>query len=193
MNSATQSKRDEARELLAAAEDWSAAGWRLASPAWFPLLCVAVSVLASVPIALLLDNANGAGIYWLVAAPVCAVASGWFFATRRVQPPAKVGAIALVTGIAMLGANLALAWANRGAWADVIPWLVLGVGLGIFATAWRSISTAAVALTCVLTAVVVAITDPADSYPILAAIIGCAAALAVFVELVRTDPGRAHD
>ena len=192
MNSATQSRR-AARELLAAAEGWSATGWRLASPAWFPLLCIAVSVLASVPIGMLLDSADGAGRYWLVAAPLCAVASGWFFATRGVQPPAKVGAAAVVTGVAMLVANLALAWAFDGAWTAIVPWLVLGVGLGIFATAWRSSTTAGVAAICIGTAVAVAIADPANAYLILASIVGCAAALGVFVELVRADAGRGHD
>ena len=189
MNSASQSKGDvdAARVLVADAAALSMRGWRLASPVWFPLLWTSVAVLASVPAALLLDGSDAAGWYWAVMAPASAIASGWFFSTRRAQPPVRVGLVVLATGLAMLGATTGIVWLADGTW-DMAPWLVVGIGFAIFAAAWRSVSTAVFAAATVATALAVAVVEPANGYLVVALVVGVVAGLAAMVELVRADP-----
>ena len=191
MNSASQSSADvdAARVLVADAEMLGSRGWRMASPVWFPLLWASVTVLASVPAALLLDGSNAAGWYWAVMAPVSAVATGWFFETRRAQPPARVGLVVLATGLAMLVATLGVVLLAGGAW-DMAPWLVVGGGFAVFAAAWRSMSTAGFAAVTLVTAVTVAVAEPANGHLVVALVVGVAGALAAMVELVRADPAR---
>ena len=191
MNSASQSKADAgaARRLLGEVDELTARGRRLASPVWFPQLCAAVAILASVPAGLLLGSEDGAGWYWSVAAPLTAVASGWFFATRRAQPPAAVGALVLATGLLTLAGSLAIVWLGDGSWA-MAPWLVFGVGFGVFAVAWRSQSTAVVSAVTVATALVVAVLAPGNGYLVVALVVGLVAAIAAASELVRAEPGR---
>ncbi|GAA5094182.1 hypothetical protein [Nocardia iowensis] len=193
MNSASQSQPDVegARQLVGDIEKWTAQGWKLGSPVWFPLLCVAVEVLASVPVVNLLDSGNGVSLYYTMVSPLTAVACAWFFVSRRVQAPESRGGLAFLTGMVMLAATLGASWLYRGEWASAIPWLIVGTGLAVFAAAWRSMTTAAVAIVCVATPVIVAIADPEDGYSVVALAVGVTAALAVFVELVRADPARA--
>lgn len=191
MNSASQSETDvtAARRLLGEVDGLTARGRRLASPVWFAQLSAAIAVLASVPAGLLLDGVDGAGWYWAVAAPATAIASGTYYATRRVQPPAALGVLVLGTGLAMLAGCLAIVWLGNGSWA-MAPWLVVGVGFGAFAVAWRSVSTAVVAGVTVGTALLLAVTEPVDEYLILALVVGLVAAVAAVAELVRAEPGR---
>jgi hypothetical protein len=186
MNSASQSKDavEAARVLVSDADGLSARGWRMASPVWFPLLWTSVSVLASVPAALLLDGANAAGWYWAVMAPVSAVASGWFFATRRAQPPVRIGLVVLVTGLAMLAASAGIVGLAGGTWV-MAPWLVLGAGFAVFAVAWRSASTAVFAGATTATALAVAVVEPDDGYLVVALVVGVVGALTAMVELLR--------
>ncbi|WP_206511906.1 hypothetical protein C5142_12970 [Rhodococcus sp. BGS-1C] len=188
MNSASPSKpsADEARQLVGDIETWSDQGRRMSSPVWFPLLCVAVAVLAAIPAGIVLGE-SWSGLYWAVMAPASAVASGWFFATRRVQPPVKLGVVVLVTGVVMLLATMTLLWFVGGPWVAVGPWLVLGIGLGIFALAWRSITIALVAAASAVSATAVALADFDSGYALVALVVGLVAAIAVFVELIRTD------
>lgn len=179
-----------AREILDDAARLSREGWRRASPAWFPLLLVSITTLAAVPVALLLGLPNGAGAYWLVAGPVSAVVSGWFFATRRAQPPERVGLVVLATGCALLLAVLGLAWWGGGGWAAAAPWLVVGVAFGIFAAAWRSVSTAVFAGVTVLAGAAVGTFVPAQGDLLLVLVVGGTAAVAAVVDLVRADGGR---
>lgn len=158
----------------------------MSSPVWFPLLCVAVAVLAAVPAGIVLGE-SWSGLYWAVMAPVSAVASGWFFATRRVQPPVKLGVLVLLTGLVMVLATMSLLWFLGGPVAAVGPWLVLGIGLGIFALAWRSVTTALVAVASLVSATAVALADLDDGYALVALVVGLVAAVAVFVELIRDD------
>ncbi|QNG17579.1 hypothetical protein G4H71_06635 [Rhodococcus triatomae] len=187
MNSASQSNPDAAaaRGLVSDIEKWSSQGRRLAAPVWFPLLCVATAVFAWVPAALLLGESSY--LYWVVVAPLTAIASGWYFATRRVQPAEAPGLLALATGAVMLLGVLALVLFYRGSWANVAAWLVVGVGLGILALTWRSVTTGAVAAVALVTAAVVTITEPAQSEVVLVLVVGTAAALGVFVEVLRTE------
>jgi hypothetical protein len=181
MDSASQSER----LLIAHVDQLTERGWRMASPVWFPLLCTAVTVLASAPVALLLDRHDGAGLYWLVAAPLSALASAWFFTTRRAEPPPAVGTTVLVTGLLMLALTMTLAWLGGGNWSAVAPWVVVGIGFGVFAVAWRSTTTGAVSAACLLSAVLVGPVDVpyGDLVPVV--VIGLTAALATFVELLR--------
>lgn len=190
MSSASQSEPDvaTARRLVGDIEGWKSSGRRLASPVWFPLLCAAITMLASVPASIVLGQGSSAGIYWAVAAPVTAIASGWFFATRRAQPPVATAALTMTVGLALLAATLILVFVYKGAWAEVAPWLAVGTGFGLFAAAWRSITTAVFAAVCVGTSIGVAVADPVNGYAILALAIGLTAALAVFAELVRAVP-----
>ncbi|SDE92611.1 hypothetical protein SAMN05660485_02142 [Blastococcus fimeti] len=178
-----------ARSLVSDAEALRTRGWRMASPVWFPLLWTSMTVLASVPAALLLDGANAAGWYWAVMAPVSAVVSGWFFSTRRAQPPVRVGLVVLATGLAMLLASGAIVWLADGSW-DMAPWLVVGAGFAVFAAAWRSASTAVFAAATLGTAVTVSLVDPDDRYLVVALVVGVVGALAALAELVRADPER---
>jgi hypothetical protein len=181
MDSASQSERD----LLAHVDELSDRGWRMASPVWFPLLCTAVTVLASAPIALLLDRDNGAGLYWTVAGPLSAVASAWFFTTRRAEPPPAVGAAVLAAGLLMLALTLTLAWFDVGGWSTVAPWVVVGIGFGVFAVAWRSATTGAVSAACLLSAALVGPIDVGYGDLVPVVVIGLTAAAATFVELLR--------
>ncbi|MEU8897464.1 hypothetical protein [Nocardia sp. NPDC048505] len=194
MNSASQSYPDSAnaRKLLGDMETLARHGWKLAAPMWLPLLCVAVTVLASVPAALLLDAHNGAGWYWVVAAPLSAVLCGWYFARRPAQVPAGRGVAALLTGVAMVAATTVAGGLYRGEWAMVAPWLAVAAGLGALAVALRSWATAAVALSTVAVSVAVALAEPADGYAWLALVVGLTAALAAAVELVRAESGVAR-
>lgn len=159
----------------------------MSSPVWFPLLCVAVAVLAAVPAGIVLGESRS-GMYWAVMAPATAIASGWFFATRRVQPPVKLGVLVLLTGLVMLLTTMTLLWFVGGPWAAIGPWLVLSIGLGIFALAWRSVTTALVAVASLASATAVALADLDNGYALVALVVGMAAAIAVFVELIRDDP-----
>jgi hypothetical protein len=189
MSSASQSEDEveTARALLSDADGLSARGWRLASPVWFPLLWTSLAVLASVPAALLLDGSNAAGWYWAVMAPVSAVVSGWFFATRRAQPPVRSGLVVLVTGLAMLGASAAVVRLADGTWV-MAPWVVLGVGFAVFAAAWRSVSTAVFAGVTLATALAITVVEPQDDYLVVALVVGVVAGLAAMAELLRADP-----
>src|SRR5688500_11009160 len=104
MNSASQSNSDaeDARLLLGDMTALTRQGWKLAAPMWFPLLCVAVAVLASVPAALLLNARNGVGWYWLVVSPLTAAVCGWYFVRRPAQLPDVRGVAVLLTGLAMV-------------------------------------------------------------------------------------------
>ncbi|SOE02900.1 hypothetical protein [Blastococcus haudaquaticus] len=193
MNPATNVNGDveAARRLIGDAEALGERGWRLASPVWFPQIVTALAVLASVPVALLLDQDNGAGWYWTVMTPVAAVASGWFFASRGVRAPDRVGLVVLATGVAMLIGSLLVVRLAAGSW-DMAPWLILGMGFAVFAAAWRSVSTAVIALAVLGAVVAVTLTDAADSYLVLALVVGVVAGGAAVVELVRADPARAR-
>ncbi|MEV6275262.1 hypothetical protein [Nocardia sp. NPDC051832] len=166
-------------------------GWKLATPMWFPLLCVAVSVLASVPATLLLESRDGAGWYWVVVSPLTAVVCGWYFVRRPAQLPDVRGVSVLLTGIAMVVAAQVAGWVYRGEWALVAPWLAVGLGLAVFAVALRSAATAAVALATVGVAVVVGVTEPAHGYAWIALVVGLTAAVAAGAELVRAESGPA--
>ncbi|MGW0250315.1 hypothetical protein ACWDYH_27180 [Nocardia goodfellowii] len=192
MNSASQSNSDagDARVLLGDMETLARRGWTLAAPMWFPLLCVAVAVLASVPATSLLDGRNSAGWYWLVVSPLTAVICGWYFARRPAQLPDGRGVAALVTGVAMVISTQFVGWVVAGTWALVAPWLAVGSGLAVFAVALRSMATAAVALAAIGVSVAVAIIQPANGYAWLALVVGLTAAVAAVAELVRADPGQ---
>lgn len=187
MNSASQS--ESSRELLGDLTRLSREGWRRASPAWFPLLVASITVLASVPVALLLGQANGAAGYWLVAGPVSAAVSGWFFGTRRVQPPFRVGLVVLAAGSAMLLLVLGFVVLGLVWWggAAVAPWLAVGAGFGIFAAAWRSVPTAVFAGVTVLVALGVGVVAPVAGDLLLVAVVGVTAGVAAIVDLVRAD------
>ncbi|EME23191.1 hypothetical protein G419_04563 [Rhodococcus triatomae BKS 15-14] len=157
----------------------------MAAPAWFPLLCVSVTVLAWVPASLLLGDASA--VYWYVVAPLSAVASGWYFSTRPAQPALRPGLIALVTGVAMLLGVVALLSFGSGEWMDVAPWLVVGAGLGVFALCWHSLATGVVAAVTLAASAVVAVVDPGQSQAALALVVGVAAAVGTVADLLRTD------
>ncbi|APE34912.1 hypothetical protein BOX37_14225 [Nocardia mangyaensis] len=167
-------------------------GWKLATPMWFPLLCVAVTVLASVPVGVLLDSGIGIGWYWLVASPLSAIVSGWYFTRRPTQMPDLRGLAVLFTGMGLLIAVGLIAWLYRGAWSLVAPWLVVGIGLAALAVGMRSLATAVVGGTAIASALVVAIVDPAHGYSWLALIIGLVAAVAAATEMLRIEPGTGH-
>lgn len=192
MNSASQSYPDaeRARQLVGDIEDLTARGWRMASAAWFPLLCVAVTILASVPAGILLEGRGSVGLYWLFAAPLTAVASGWYFTTGRTQLPEMRGLVLGVTGLAMLTGTLLLGLFIDGDWGFAAPWLTIGIGFAVFGVAMRSATLAVVGAVSFVAAIVVTLTDPADSYAILALAVGATAALATFAELLHTDPAR---
>ncbi|MFD1815577.1 hypothetical protein [Rhodococcus gannanensis] len=187
MNSASQSEPSAAaaRELVAAVELWSEQGRRMAAPAWFPLLCVSVTVLAWAPASLLLGDASA--VYWYVVTPLSAVTSGWYLSTRPAQPAARPGVAALVTGMAMLLGVIALLTFGSGEWMNVAPWLILGCGLGVLALCWHSAATGTVAAVTLATSVLVAVIDPDQSQAALALIVGVAAAIGAVIDLLRTD------
>ncbi|WP_306362881.1 hypothetical protein [Nocardia sp. CC227C] len=193
MNSASQSNPDaeHARQLVDDMEHLTRRGWRLAAPMWFPMLCVAVSTLASVPVAILLDGSNAMGWYWVAVSLASALACGWYFSTRRVQLPDLRGGIVLLAGLGLLVSTQLLVWFYRGEWALVAPWLAVGIGLAVFAAALRSLTTAAVALAGIAGSVIVGLTGPEHGYVLLALVVGVTAALAAMVELVRADSGTA--
>jgi hypothetical protein len=182
---------ETARRLVGEADALEERGWRLASPVWFPQIVTALAVLTSVPVALLLDQPNGAGWYWTVMAPVTAIASGWFFASRGARAPERVGLLVLVTGLGMLVGSLLVVRLAGASW-DLAPWFVVGTGFAVFAAAWRSVSTGVVAVAVLGTALSVTVTDAADSYLVLAVVVGVVAGAAGVVELVRADPVRAR-
>ena len=193
MNPATNVNGDveAARRLVGDAEELEERGWRLASPVWFPQIVTALAVLASVPVALLLDQANGAGWYWTVMTPLAAIASGWFFTSRGARAPERVGLVVLATGLAMLVGSVLVVQLAGGAW-HMAPWLILGTGFAVFAAAWRSVSTAVVALAVLGAVLAVTLTDAANSYLVLALVVGVVAGGAAVTELVRADPARAR-
>ena len=96
-----------------------------------------------------------------------------------------------MTGVAMLTGTLILGRVIGGSWGAVTPWLVLGIGFGVFAVAWRSITTAVVSVVCLAAAIPVAIIDPSQGYEIIALAVGVTAGVAALAELVRTDVVRA--
>lgn len=159
----------------------------MSSPSWFPLLLAGVTILASVPAGLLLQGTNAAAAYWFVAAPLTAVVSGWYFSTQRAHPPVKLGVVVLLVGMVMLVGTLALVWLQPSIWSGVAPWLVVGTGFGLFAYAWRSVPTGAVSGVAIATSVVVALTDPANSYFILALAVGLVAACAGMYEIIAAE------
>ncbi|NLU82325.1 hypothetical protein [Rhodococcus sp. HNM0569] len=187
MNSASQSEPSAAaaRALTADIAQWSRQGRRMATPSWFVLLCVSISILAWIPASLLLGDASH--LYWYAVAPLSALVSGWYYATRPAQPAAWPGLVGIATGAVMLVAVLAIVAFVRGDWADAGPWLVLGSGLGVFASSWRSPTLGAVAAATLTTVAVVAVTDPAQGQAILALVVGVAAALGAAVDLVRAE------
>lgn len=189
MNSASQSNSDAeaARRLVDDMEQLTKRGWKLAAAMWFPMQCVAVATLASVPAAILLDSDFAMGLYWSIVSPVTAIACGWYFSTRRVQLPDLRGGLVLLTALAMVGSAKLFGWLYHGEWALVAPWLAVGLGLGIFAVALRSFATGAVALVCLTISVIVAVTEPEHGYVLLALTVGVAAALAATVELIRAE------
>ncbi|NNH70547.1 hypothetical protein HLB23_11855 [Nocardia uniformis] len=193
MNSASQSYPDaaDARQLLGDIERLTARGWRMASPAWFPLLCVAVAVLASVPAGIALEGGSP-GWYWLIVAPLTTIASSWYFLTRRAQIPDTRGVVLGLTGLAMLTGTMLFGALVDGNWAVATPWLVIGIGFGVFSIAMRSIGAAAFSAVTIIAAVTVAITEPAEGYAILAFVVGATAALAAFIEMVRADGARSR-
>lgn len=135
--------------------------------------------------------AGNSASYRAVMTPVTDIASGWYFSTRKVHLPVKVGAATPRTGTVTLAATLALAFVLDGHWAAAGPWLVLRAGLGIFALAWNSVATTVVAVASLMSTTLVAPTEPATGYVILTLSVGMAAAIAVFVELVRGGTPRA--
>lgn len=183
MDSASQS--ESTRELLDDVTRLSRQGWRRASPAWFALLLVSTTVLAAVPVTLLLGTDGGP--YWLVAGPTSAVLAGWFFATRRAQPPQRVGLVVLGTGCALLLVAVGLAWWGGGGWAAALPWLAVGAGFGVFAAAWRSAPTAVFAGVTVLGSLAVGVAAPEQGDLVLVLVVGLTAAAAALVDLVRAD------
>lgn len=190
MNFASQSMPgpDAARGLVADIDRWSRQGRRLTSPAWFPLLVTAVAILAAPSAGLLLGGSANA--YWAVAAPLSAVLTGWFFASRRVQAPAGRGIVVLAAGVVMLAVVLGfVGWFGSDASAAV-PWLVIGGGFAVFAVAWRSLTTGVFAAIVVITTVVVAVAGWDTGDLILSLTIGFSAAAAALVDLVRADQGR---
>ncbi|WP_147287224.1 hypothetical protein [Nocardia otitidiscaviarum] len=193
MNSASQSNpgSEQARQLVDDMEHLTRRGWKLAAPMWFPMLCIAVTTLASVPAAILFEGTNAMGWYWVVVSLAAALACGWYFSTRRVQLPDLRGGIVILAALGLLVSTQMLGWFYRGEWALVAPWLAVGIGLAVFAAALRSLTTAAVALASIAVAVVVGITEPEHGYALLALVVGVTAVLAAMVELVRTDAGTA--
>jgi hypothetical protein len=187
MNSASQSQPDveTARQMLQDSEELTRSGWRMASPAWFPLILVSMTVLASVPVALLLDRPNGAAVYWVVAGPLAAIASGWFFATLPAQPPTGAGMVVLATGAALLAGTLWLAFFGPQGWSVSAPWIVVGIAFGIFAAAWRSVPTGAFAVVSLLAGIGFALAPVPRADIILAVVIGLAAGTAALVDLVQ--------
>ncbi|WP_194819746.1 hypothetical protein [Nocardia sp. XZ_19_385] len=191
MNSASQSNpgAEDARQLLGNMTTLTQRGWKLAAPMWFPLLCVAVAVLASVPATLLLNARNGVGWYWLVVSPLTAVVCGWYFVRRPAQLPDVRGVAVLITGIAMVVAAEVIGWVYDGAWAMVAPWLAVGLGLAVFAVALRSAATAVVALATIGVSVAVAVIEPEHGYAWIALVVGLTAAVAAVTELMRAETG----
>ncbi|MFF0526867.1 hypothetical protein ACFYT3_00635 [Nocardia amikacinitolerans] len=188
MNSASQSNSAAgAARLLGDMETLTKRGWALAAPMWFPLLWVTVSVLASVPAALLLDRHNGAQWYWIVVTPVGVVVCAWYFMRRPVQVPDGRGMAVALTSVAMAVTATGIGWVYRGEWAIVAPWLAVGVGLAVLAVALRSAATAAVAAVTMAVSLAVGLIDPAHGYAWLALVVGLAAALAAGVELLRAE------
>ncbi|MBM7459953.1 hypothetical protein ACIBED_07110 [Rhodococcus coprophilus] len=192
MNSSSHGARDadHARDLITDIDQWSRQGRRLSSPAWFPLLVVSVAVFAALPFALLLGG-NAAG-YWAVVAPLSAVVTGWYFATRRVQLPFVRGTIVLVTGVVMLLVVAAFLLWFAGDSADFLPWIVIACGFGIFALVWRSVPTAFFAASTAVAIVVVALGGWGNVGVIMTLVVGVGAVAAAMVELAQADPGRAH-
>ncbi|WP_280233762.1 hypothetical protein [Nocardia cyriacigeorgica] len=192
MNSASQSYPDaeRARQLVGDLEQLTARGWRIAAAAWFPSLCAAVTILASVPAGILLDGHGGVGLYWLFAVPLAAVATAWYFTTRRVQLPETRGAVLGLAGLLMIAGTLLLGRILDDALAFAAPWLTIGIGFAVFGVAMRAVGPLLVGLVSLAASIIVSVTDPAHAYSILALAVGGTAALAVFAELVRTDPAR---
>lgn len=188
MNSASQSQSAEASGLLADVDRWDRAGWRLASPVWFVLLCAGASILASVPVAVLVDGDRGVVVYWSVVAPLTAIASAWYFQTRGATPPPQAGVAILLTGMAMLVAVLAVIWFGSGPQGLVTPWVVIGVGFALFALAWRSWTVAAVAVASLGTIAVASLADLGHGDVLVALVVGVVAIGGTFVELLRESP-----
>lgn len=185
MNSAWQSNPSDLGGLLTDVERWDRAGRRLASPVWFVLLCAGASVLASVPVAVLVDGDRGVLVYWSVVAPLSAIASAWYFQTRGAAPPERAGVVILLIGLVMLVSVLAVIWLGSGPGALVTPWVVIGVGFGLFAAAWRSWTVAAVAVASLGTSALVGLADLGQGDVLVALVVGVVAVLGTFVELVR--------
>ncbi len=184
MNSASQSESVRAAAVLAEADRLTRQGRRLASPTWFALLCVATTVLAAVPFALLVGDGVGQPVYWTVAGTVSAAACAWFYQTRDARVPERVGLPVLGIGAAMLIGSVAVVWIGSGDLL-LVPWAVLSAGLGLLALAWRSWAAGVVCAAGLLTLAVVGPADFDRAEIVLALVIGITAALAVFVELVR--------
>lgn len=99
----------------------------------------------------------------------------------------RVGLVVLVTGVVLLLAVVGLAWWGVGGWAAVAPWVVVGVGFGIFAAAWRSVPTAVFAGVTLLATLIVATLAPPEGDLVLVLVVGVTAGVAAAVDLVHTE------
>ncbi len=154
-------------------------------PAWFPMLLFGVLGLGAFPFALMGDGL-GIGLFWLVAGPVGGYATSRYYCNRALSRGVGVrGGAYVALGAALFVTAWVAGAATRSAAAPVLAIAVAYLG---FAYLERSWAVAAVSAALGMTAVVVAVTDPAHSDLLLTLVFGLSFTITGLV-LRRDDRG----
>jgi len=140
-------------------------------PAWFPMLVFGALGLASIPFGFIGDGA-GSGLFWLVASPAGGYATSRYYRDRASSIGAGVRGRAYVAlGVAIF----VTAWVAGAVTESAAgPMLAVAVGYLGFARLERSRPVAAVSVVLGVSAVLVAVTDPAHGDVVLALVFGLA-------------------
>ncbi len=149
MNSASQSipaptDIAEATAQLDAIAAGRSASKRLAGYVWFPLLLGGIANIAAPSVYALIGGPAAPAWYWSVAGPVIGIACAFFYNSRPVQLPHRIGLTVVGVAIAMLVGALVLG-ISLGDSSGGAPLLAVAAGLGAFAGLYRSVHVGVVA------------------------------------------------
>jgi len=197
MNSASQSipapsDVAEATAQLDAIAAGRSASKRLAGSVWFPLLLGGIANIAAPSAYALIGGPAAPAWYWSVAGPVVGIACAFFYNSRPVQLPQRIGLTVVGVAIAMLVGALVLG-ISLGDAAGGAPLLAVAAGLGAFAGIYRSVHVGIVAASHFVGALVM-FADTSDRTTALVFLsvgaVSCAIALAALLTTHHVDEPR---
>jgi len=190
-NSPTQSyapEPGEASGLLAELRHLEHQSRSMLTAVWFPLLVGGIVSLASGPAIVLIDRAAAPAYYWAVGGPVIGLACAAFYCTRRVQPPAGLAVAAVITAVVMAAGALLFGTLSSGDLREAAPFVMIGLGLGVFGALYRSPLVVAVGAVHVGLAVYLGVATPAEPEMVAALVTGLAGCAAGLASLLRSQP-----